>query len=166
LQFAWTPDGGAELRHANTFNEIGLAALSAVGRTALWFDEQKMYDFATSSRHAASFHDSVFLDGEPYASLAPSTVALSAFAKRPCKWALVELVSGQFEELNSLVEEDAKPGIITRRIAGGEGCLDAGFYFSPSDPNSRRFFASGETTPKVDSPYGTTYWQWDTNQEA
>lgn len=165
LQFAWTENGGAELREANTFNEIGLAALAAVGRASLWFDEGKMYDFATSKPYAARFHDSVFMHGEPYPALAPSAVARSAFTKRSCDWLLVELVPNEFVALDSLVEADQTSEIITRRIAGGERCLAAGFYLTPSAPNSRRFFAAGETVPRLDSPYGTTYWQWDANQD-
>jgi hypothetical protein len=166
VQFAWNQNGGVELRPANTFNDIGLAALSAVGRDALWFDEGKMFNFATSKPYDAHFHDSVHLDGEPYPSLAPAAVARSAFTTRPCKWLLVEVVPGQFEDLDSLVELEPTMAPFSRRIAGGERCSEAGFYFTPSRANSRRFFAEDEIMPQFNSSYGTTYWQWDSNQTA
>jgi hypothetical protein len=164
LQFVWAEHGGAQLRVANTFNQIGLAALASVGRKDLWFDEQKMFDFAMSNPYAAQFQASVFLDGAPYPSLAPAAVARSAFTTRPCTWQFVEMLAGEFEELDALVDPDASTESMAKRIVGGERCEEAGFYFTPSAPNSRRFFKAGEIVPKVDSSYGVTYWQWDSNQ--
>lgn len=164
LQFAWTEHGGCKLRQANTFNEVGLAALSAVGREALWFDAARMYAFAMSKPYEARFRNSVFLFGEPCPELAPAAVARAAFISRPCRWVLIEAIPRQFEELSALVEVDEKPVRIARRIVGGEQCVDPGFYFTPSAPNSRRFFATGETAPRLDSSYGSTFWQWDMNQ--
>lgn len=164
LQFAWTENGGTILREANTFNEIGLAALSTVGRKALWFDDGKMFEFATCSPYANEFREAVFLDGEPCPALAPAAVARSAFIKRPANWVLVEMVPGQFEELDALVEIEDGAAVIARRVAGGGQCLHEGFYFTPAEPNSRRFFKGGEYMPRPSSAYGNTYWQWDQNQ--
>lgn len=164
LQFAWTENGGIKLRVANTFNEIGLAALAAVGREALWFDERKMLDFAMSKAYAPVFHNHIFLDGEPCPALAPSAVARAAFTTRPCKWTLVELLPGQFENLDTLAEAEPVAAFGTNRLAGGERCVEPGFYFTPSAPNSRRFFSQGEIVPALDSAYGITYWQRDSSQ--
>lgn len=137
LQFVWTEGVGAALRAANTFNEIGRAALAAVGREALWFDERKMFDFATSAPYATSFRDLVFLDGEPYPPLAPAAIARSAFVSRPCRWALVEIVADEFEELSSLASQNPTRAPEVRRVPGGARCDVAGVYLTPAAPGAR-----------------------------
>lgn len=165
LQFVWSEHGGGKLRNANTFNEIGLAALATVGRQSLWFDADKMYAFATAEPYTKLFHDSVFLGGEPYPLLAPAAVARSAFKTRPCRWVLVDIIPGEFEELDLAVEPNAVDVSAPRRIAGGDRCREPGFYFTPSAPGTRRYFALDEVAPNIDSSYGATYWQRDANQE-
>lgn len=164
LQFVWREPNGPKLRTANTFNEIGLAALSYVGRRSLWFDDEKMFQFATAEPYAERFHDSVFLYGEPYPKLAPAAVARSAFETRPCRWALVDIIPNEFEVLDLSRELEATQSSMHKRIAGGDRCTEAGYYFTPSIPGTRRFFAANEITPKLKSAYGETYWQWDPNQ--
>lgn len=99
LQFVWCGPEGIKVRMANTFNEIGLAALTSVGRKSLWFDDEKMFSFATAEAYRNEFLDSVYLDGEPCPQLAPAAVARSAFTSRSCHWALVEIVPNEFEDL-------------------------------------------------------------------
>ncbi|MGX4643418.1 hypothetical protein [Massilia sp. SYSU DXS3249] len=164
LQFVWKGADAAKLRAANTFNEIGLAALRTVGREALWFDEKKMFAFATSSPYATVFKDSVFLYDEPYPSLAPAAVARQAFSSCSSRWALVEIVPGEFEDLSALFAKDEVIATMNRRVPGGSVCDLAGYYFSPAHPGSRRFLQLGEIAPKDESEYGSTYWQWDENQ--
>lgn len=109
LQFVWTKDGGAQLRKANTFNDIGLAALRQVGRYDLWFDEKKMLDFAMDPAYRSQFIDSILISGNLSLDLAPSAVARSAFTKRPCEWVLVDAVTDEFEDLASIDASDEKP---------------------------------------------------------
>jgi len=72
---------------------------------------------------------------------------------------LVEPIEGEFDRLADLgTPAQAKHG---PRIVGGEQCVEPGFYFSPSRPNSRRYFAKGEIAPVFDTQYGKTFWQWD-----
>ncbi|MFC5462537.1 hypothetical protein [Massilia niabensis] len=165
LQFVWSEPAGPKIRTSNTFNEIGLAALSFVGRQSLWFDEAKMFEFATAKPYAERFRDSVFLYGEPYPSLAPAAVARSAFKSRPCQWALVDIVPGEFEGPDLFHEPEVVQSEVHNRIAGGELCTKEGYYFTPSMPGTRRYFAIAETAPNLSSSYGKTYWQWDANQE-
>ncbi|QXH49929.1 DUF3396 domain-containing protein [Pseudomonas fakonensis] len=48
-----------------------------------------------------------------------------------------------------------------RKIAAGETCTDTGFWFSPAQENSRRFFNAGEVMPEFKgSPWGATFWYW------
>jgi hypothetical protein len=164
LQFAWREHGGVKLRAANTFNELGLAALASVGRDSLWFDQQKMLQFVLSDPLAQSIRNKVIADGEPNASLAPSAVARSAFTTTSCSWILVEPIPGEFEELSTLSNQSRRIAPESRRIVAGNECTEAGFYFTPSVPNSRRFFARGEQMPIMSSVYGETIWQWAADQ--
>jgi hypothetical protein len=162
LQFAWSGKEGRKLREANTFNELGLDALAAVGRRDLWFSDQKMFDFATTSKYAKLLRDDVIWEDGPHPNLAPSAVARQAFTTQPSEWYLVELIDGEFEDLADL--DIVEPSKKEPRIAGGEKCIEPGFYFAPSKPGSRRYFAKGDVTPEFDANYGATIWQWDVEQ--
>lgn len=164
LQFAWTGDGGGKLRPSSTFNQVGLDALSAVGRRDLWSNENAMFAFATSKKYLSTFEKDVFFKNEPDPSMAPSAVARKAFIDRPCKWYFVEILNGEFEEIDT--DAEIVPSAqSSNRIEAGNPCPEAGYYFSPAKVNSRRLFAQGETMPGFDSAYGQTIWQWDANQD-
>lgn len=163
LQFAWPGNRGMELRMAKTFNDVGLAALSDVGRDDLWFDADKMLHFATTSHFAPALKDEVTWDGVPCSGLAASAVARSAFLSRKSEWYFLEPVQGEFDSLADL--STAESNEQHTRIVGGEVCTEAGFYFSPAHLGSRRYFSAGETTPTIDNEYGRTFWQWDLKQD-
>lgn len=165
VQFAWTGGGGCALRMASTFNDIGLAALSAVGRQDLWFNEQKMFDFAIASPHASLFERYITSRGTKLPTLAPSAVARSAFTARACKWNLVEIIPDQYEDTMLNWNSIPVPSV-SQRLEGGETCKLPGYYFSPARPSSRRRFDAGETMPIFDCEYGKTVWQWDDNQST
>lgn len=79
------------------------------------------------------------------------------FSERDCTWYLVER------------DEQSGGGIIQGdvqilRVMGGVKCPEAGFYLTPATPGSRRHFARGELMPTLSNEYGTTIWQWDSDQ--
>jgi hypothetical protein len=162
LQFAWSGEEGRQLRKAITFNELGLAALAAVGRDDLWFNAEKMFKFATSPPYAELFHDDVIWADGPHPTLAAGAVSSRAFVKHDADWYLVEPIEGEFDNLADL--GTPTPVKQSPRIVGGEQCVDPGFYFSPSRPDSRRYFSKGETTPAFETHYGKTFWQWASDQ--
>jgi hypothetical protein len=96
LQFAWPGDG--QLRASSTFNKVGIDALESVGRADLWLNEQKMFDFATTSKHRGKFREDLYVRGEASPNLAPSAVANQSFTERPCKWFFVEMIPNEFDE--------------------------------------------------------------------
>lgn len=68
---------------------------------------------------------------------------------------------------NSL--ERVKPGVSARTIRmrcdGGQHCPQAGVWYTPATPSSRRAFEKDELMPTVEgSPWGTTIWYWDERQ--
>jgi hypothetical protein len=163
LQFAATGPGGIELREASTFNALGHEALTALGRDNLWFNEEKMLEFASQPKHIQLFRSSMEVDGQLLASLAPSAVAVHSFTTHPSKWYFVEIIPDEYEDVELL---NSACGLekFEIRLAGGEVCQSAGFYFTPSRANSRRHFKAGETVPEYSTEYGKTIWQWDPNQ--
>lgn len=44
-------------------------------------------------------------------------------------------------------------------------CPKAGFWFTPAQAGSRRFFKTGELMPDIGGDYGATIWQLDENQD-
>jgi hypothetical protein len=50
------------------------------------------------------------------------------------------------------------------RCEAGQPCPREGFWFTPAQAGSRRYFKAGEVMPEVKSDYGATIWQWDSNQ--
>jgi hypothetical protein len=163
LQFAWTGNGGGKLRPAKTFNEIGLAALHAVGREDLWINDQKMFEFATSGKYDALFHPTIYMLGQEHRDFASMAVSNEAFIDRPCKWYFVETVNGEFESLDyDLVSLPTAE--FADRIIGGQTCKRTGFYFTPAQPSSRQRFVEGTKVPDYKTQYGQTIWQWDPQQ--
>jgi hypothetical protein len=165
LQFAWSAPEGIKLRAANTFNELGLAALSSVGRRSLWFDQEKMFAFATAEPNKKLLHDSVYLAGKPYPSLAAEAVAAHSFMSKACRWVLVDIVPNEVEELDISAESETVQLHVPSRVASGARFVAEGYYFAPATLRSRRFFSKGEIAPSLNSSYGQTFWQWDENQE-
>jgi hypothetical protein len=48
-----------------------------------------------------------------------------------------------------------------RKVAAGGTCTDTGYWFSPAQENSRRFFNAGEVMPEfTGSAWGATFWYW------
>jgi hypothetical protein len=78
----------------------------------------------------------------------------------PTLWTLVERISdtSNLPATPSLVENSHL------RVEGGQLCPQVGYWFTPAKLNSRRHFNEGELMPAFDSSYGSTIWQWDTNQ--
>lgn len=50
---------------------------------------------------------------------------------------------------------------IPERIPAGEPCTRTGYWFTPAQANSRRYFAQGEIMPRFEqSSWGETLWYW------
>jgi hypothetical protein len=165
LQFAWSGDDYGELGECSTFNDLGLDALNNIGRSNLWLNDQKMFDYAKQTRFASTLKaDSAYdvlmvLDG------ASSLVARNAFNKRPCKWYFVEMIHGEFDDEAAPDYNQSITSPFNRlRCEAGQPCPQEGYWFTPASPASRRAFKRGEVMPEFKSGYGLTIWQWDDTQ--
>lgn len=81
-------------------------------------------------------------------------------------WTLVERIADTGGGTSGRADFSADTTATTQRIRveGGKACPQAGWYFTPAQANSRRFFAVGAVMPDFKSNYGATIWQWDANQ--
>lgn len=161
LQFAWNGNEYGELLECSIFNELGRKALATVGRSKLWLDENAMLEFVQKNADDPILKDDPFYSDSFTPDLAPSLIAHNAFTSAPSKWIFVELLEGEFEDIDA-VADDTEPGRL--RVEAGKRCEISGFYFSPASSGSRRFFAQGEIFPSIDSTYGNTIWQRDEKQ--
>jgi hypothetical protein len=160
-QFAWNGNEYGELLECSIFNDLGRRALASVGRSGLWLDGDAMLEFVRTNANDPQLKEDPFYSGDFDPDLAPGLVARNAFTSAPSKWFYVELLEGEFEEVDT---EAAQVKRKERRVKAGEHCEMSGFYFSPASPGSRRFFGQGDIFPKLDSAYGNTIWQWDEKQ--
>ena len=53
---------------------------------------------------------------------------------------------------------------LSLRCEAGQSCPKAGYWMTPAKAGSRRYFQQGEVMPAVTSDYGSTIWQWDSDQ--
>ena len=101
LQFGWTGGGTGRLLECATFNELGKAALAAVGRTKIWVDGKAMLEFVLTNPNRPELKDDPFFDSPRIEALAPSLVARNAFTSHPSHWYYIELIEGEFESIET-----------------------------------------------------------------
>lgn len=52
------------------------------------------------------------------------------------------------------------------RCEAGQPCPKSGYWMTPAKSGSRRYFQQGAPMPEVVSDYGSTIWQWDSDQSG
>ncbi|APF89522.1 hypothetical protein HI806_24410 (plasmid) [Ralstonia solanacearum] len=85
-------------------------------------------------------------------------------SKAPALWTRVRRVEGATvaDGLADLLPQSRhRP---SGRAPGGDACPRSGWWFTPAAANSRRHFQQGDVMPIVTSDYGSTIWQWDSDQ--
>ena len=166
LTFGWTGDGGC-LSNSNTFNALGIELTILTSTRPVWHDEEKLYQLAMTPKYKSVFLDEFLGTRLPPAAYAPDVFKNQAITQRPCQWYFVEMVNGEFEnvaELDAAVQNS--PAVFTARVEGGKPCPQTGWYFTPVQTNSRRYFSQGAAMPSLSGDYGVTIWQWDANQST
>ena len=174
LQFAWTgaaPNGyrGGYLADCDTFNDVGLDALAAVGRDGLWGDDTGLIDFLARSVKRIpdaswAMDDNGVIKTRP--RLAASVVALASSTHRACEWYFVELLEDEFEDDDATEREMGGQSVPLPQRAG-QVCTATGWWSSPAKHDSRRHFLRGDLFPDIpsDTTVGYVQWQWDDNQQ-
>lgn len=88
-----------------------------------------------------------------------------SFTHQPTVWTLIERVADGGGTGSGL---QGSLGSETRRsnVSAGSPCPEAGWWFTPAQAGSRRYFKAGENMPSVGGDYGLTFWQWSPDQSA
>ncbi|MBY4897529.1 hypothetical protein [Cupriavidus sp. AU9028] len=87
-------------------------------------------------------------------------------SKVPTIWKRVRRIEGETvaDGLADLLMTGSK--VVPIRAQGGLPCPKEGWWFTPSQAHSRRYFCEGEVFPTIEgSAYGSTFWQWDRDQD-
>ena len=168
LQFGWTGNSDGRLGKAITFNDMGLRALSVVGRSALWGDRDKITRFVSEAFKRGEMTDRQGFDpgDEDDPDCALAILGKQAYTQRPCKWYFVEMIDGQYDDETDIAEPETITAPHRPNVPAGQPCPEAGWWFTPAKPDSRRSFKQGETMPSVGGDYGQTFWQWSPDQSA
>lgn len=166
LQFAWTGNSDGILGKVQTYNDAGLAAVKAMGRNAIWQDEQKMMAYVIEALKQGHLRVEDDIDWQNVDDLLAAGAVLSpqAFTARPCKWYFVEMIDGEFDDATE--DETAIEPVHRPNVPAGSPCPETGWWFTPARSGSRRYFMQGTLMPALGSDYGDTYWQWSPDQSA
>lgn len=78
-------------------------------------------------------------------------------------WTLVERVADTGGGIPG-ADDPLKAGV-RLRCEAGRPCPREGFWFTPAQMGSGRYFKAGEQMPETGGDYGATIWQWDQNQD-
>lgn len=167
MQFAWTGNGDGILGKVQTYNEAGLAAVKAMGRNAIWQDEQKMMAYVIEALKQKRLQPANGFDWKDVDDLDAAWLVLSpqVFTNCPCKWYFVEMIDGEYDDTNEDDDTAAEP-LRRPNVAAGTPCPETGWWFTPAQSGSRRYFKAGETMPSLGGDYGLTFWQWSPDQSV
>lgn len=163
LQFAWT-GGYGELYEARTLNEFGRKLAAKVGRGGLWGDEAGLHE---------ALGENQSINPEEWSSVTPlppgvaaSLLASEAFEKRSCEWYFVEMIEGEFEEIDGTYSGSSNVDLRPERVPAGRAVPVSGWWYTPAQ-GSRRYFKQGEVFPEIaGSDWGSTFWLWASDQAA
>ena len=98
--------------------------------------------------------------------LTPSGYFKNPTIRQACTWTLVERVADSGGGTGCGPQGDTGGAIRRPNVAAGQSCPEAGWWFTPAQANSRRYFKAGENMPSVGGDYGLTFWQWSPDQSA
>jgi hypothetical protein len=89
---------------------------------------------------------------------------MQPFRREPTTWTLIERIADSGGGTPVDLTAPAAQPILRIRVQAGQSCPEAGYYFTPAQENSRRYFEVGTLMPSVGGDYGMTIWQWDLQQ--
>jgi hypothetical protein len=64
------------------------------------------------------------------------------------------------------VSDRGTPPLRRPNVPAGSPCPESGWWFSPAQSGSRRYFKQGAVMPSLGGDYGDTFWQWSPDQSA
>jgi hypothetical protein len=89
-----------------------------------------------------------------------------SFSSQPTVWTLVERAADTGGGTGCGPQGESGSGKRRPNVPANQPCPEAGWWFTPAQANSRRYFKQDEVMPSVGGDYGDTYWQWSPDQSA
>ena len=89
----------------------------------------------------------------------------NSISYHPTTWTLIERIADSGGGIPGQEVASANLQSTRIRVEGGQTCPEAGWYFTPVQNDSRRYFDKSVVMPSLAGDYGVTIWQWDANQE-
>lgn len=89
-----------------------------------------------------------------------------SFTKQATVWTLVERIADSRGGTGSGPQDGDTSQHRRPNVPAGSPCPESGWWFTPAQPASRRYFKQGAVMPALGSDYGDTYWQWSPDQSA
>lgn len=87
--------------------------------------------------------------------------------RQACTWTLVERVADFGGGTGCGPQDITRSGSSMRpNVPAGTACPESGWWFTPVQAASRRYFKAGDTLPALSGDYGQTFWQWSPDQSA
>lgn len=163
LQFAWT-GGYGELGETYSLNEFGQSVLRRVGRQGLWNNTAELYRILDENRHLSEWGWTEFTQ-ECY-ELARTPLSYEMFTERPCEWYFVEMIEGEYEDIDGTYAGTGSPSVQQGRVPGGKPVPQSGWWYSPGQ-GTRRYFKQNDIFPAItNSDWGDTFWLWALDQST
>lgn len=87
--------------------------------------------------------------------------------RQDCIWTFVERIANSGGGTGCAPQNDDSNAKKHRpNVPAGSPCPETGWWYTPAQANSRRYFKEGAVMPSVGGDYGDTFWQWSPDQSA
>ncbi|WP_269792298.1 hypothetical protein [Stenotrophomonas sp. Iso1] len=163
LQFAWT-GGYGELDDVYDLNHFGMMVLQRVGRKGLWGDTDALYRMLDENRgmNRAGWEQITAADSKHSAP----HIARMMFESHPCEWYFVEMIEGEYEDIDGTYAGTGGPSVQQTRVPARKPCPRAGWWYTPAQIG-RRYFKQDDVFPVIaNSDWGDTFWLWALDQST
>ena len=105
-------------------------------------------------------------DREAWDANVSEHVNADTYNSAPATWTLIERIADSGGGIPNQEATSANLDATRIRVEGGQTCPEAGWYFTPVQNDSRRYFEKSVVMPSLAGDYGVTIWQWDADQTA
>lgn len=89
-----------------------------------------------------------------------------SFTRQPTTWTLIERTAASGGGTGCGPQGEAASDKRRPNVPANSPCPEAGWWYTPAQTNSRRYFKQGEVMPSLNGDYGDTFWQWSPDQSA
>lgn len=83
-----------------------------------------------------------------------------SFTHQPTVWTLVERIADSGSGTGCGPQGSTGSEACRPNVPAGQPCPETGWWYTPAQVNSRRYFKKGAVMPSVGGDYGLTFWQW------